>query len=110
MIQKKQLYISYGFLFCVIISPIIALSFLFDQDLFRNEIIEFICGGIFVITYLLFPIFFIYQIILKVKKRSKRKIFIISIITFLLFILSIVFYYYLYHIVDEAITRRYQSM
>ena len=120
MRRNYSLYFSIWCLLCVILAPIIVVTNLFYSS-FYNSLVEIICGGIFVTAYVLFPLFFIYQIITHIRinfmyqntmrKRIKKRTteFTISIITFVVLLVSILFYIGLYWLVDRAVTNAYRS-
>ena len=121
MKRNYSLYFSIWCLLCVILAPIIVVTNLFYPRFYNITLVEIICGGIFVMAYVLFPLFFIYQIITHIRinfmyqntmrKRIKKRTteFTISIITFVVLLVSILFYIGLYWLVDRAITNAYSS-
>ena len=121
MRRNYSLYFSIWCLLCVILAPIIVVTNLFYSSFYNSTLVEIICGGIFVTAYVLFLLFFIYQIIKYIRinfmyqntmrKRIKKRTteFTISIITFVVLLVSILFYIGLYWLVDRAVTNAYRS-
>ncbi len=121
MRRNYSLYFSIWCLLCVILAPIIVVTNLFYPRFYNSTLVEIICGGIFVTAYVLFPLFFIYQIITHIRinfmyqntmrKRIKNRTteFTISIIAFVALLVSILFYIGLYWLVDRAITNTYRN-
>ena len=121
MRRNYSLYFSIWCLLCVILAPIIVVTNLFYSSFYNSTLVEIICGGIFVTVYVLFPLFFIYQIITHIRinfmyqntmrKRIKKRTteFTISIIAFVALLVSILFYIGLYWLVDRAVTNAYRS-
>ena len=121
MRRNYSLYFSIWCLLCVILAPIIVVTNLFYSSFYNSTLVEIICGGIFVTAYALFPLFFIYQIIMHIRinfmyqktmwKRIKKRTteFTISIIAFVALLVSILFYIGLYWLVDRAITNTYRN-
>ena len=122
MRRNYSLYFSIWCLLCVILAPIIVVvTNLFYSSFYNSTLVEIICGGIFITTYVLFPLFFIYQIITHIRinfmyqntmrKRIKKRTteFTISIIAFVALLVSILFYIGLYWLVDRAITNTYRN-
>jgi len=121
MRRNYSLYFSIWCLLCVILAPIIVVTNLFYSSFYNSTLVEIICGGIFVTAYVLFLLFFIYQIIKYIRinfmyqntmrKRIKKRTteFTISIITFVVLLVSILFYIGLYWLVDRAITNTYRN-
>ena len=121
MRRNYSLYFSIWCLLCVILAPIIVVTNLFYSSFYNSTLVEIICGGIFVMAYVLFPLFFIYQIITHIRinfmyqntmrKRIKKRTteFTISIIAFVALLVSILFYIGLYWLVDRAVTNAYRS-
>ena len=121
MRRNYSLYFSIWCLLCVILAPIIVVANLFYSSFYNSTLVEIICGGIFVTAYVLFSLFFIYQIITHIRinfmyqntmqKRIKKRTteFTISIITFVVLLVSILFYIGLYWLVDRAITNTYRN-
>ena len=121
MRRNYSLYFSIWCLLCVILASIIVVTNLFYSSFYNSTLVEIICGGIFVTAYVLFPLFFIYQIIMHIRinfmyqntmrKRIKKRTteFTISIITFVVLLVSILFYIGLYWLVDRAVTNAYRS-
>ena len=121
MRRNYSLYFSIWCLLCVILAPIIVVTNLFYSSFYNSTLVEIICGGIFFTAYVLFPLFFIYQIIThirinfmyqntmrrRIKKRTTE--FTISIITFVVLLVSILFYIGLYWLVDRAVTNTYRN-
>lgn len=75
--------------------------FNFRDDPMRS-IFEFFGSCTIISAYILFPLFFIYQIVLKLKKKLSNASFIMSLITFLIMILSITFYIILFRGLEEG--------
>ena len=67
MRRNYSLYFSIWCLLCVILAPIIVVTDLFYPRFYNTTLVEIICGGIFVTAYVLFPLFFIYQIITHIR-------------------------------------------
>ena len=121
MRRNYSLYFSIWCLLCVILAPIIVVANLFYSSFYNSTLVEIICGGIFVTAYVLFSLFFIYQIITHIRinfmyqntmrKRIKKRTteFTISIIAFVALLVSILFYIGLYWLVDRAITNTYRN-
>jgi len=121
MRRNYSLYFSIWCLLCVILAPIIVVTNLFYPRFYNSTLVEIICGGIFVTAYVLFPLFFICQIITHIRinfmyqntmrKRIKKRTteFTISIIAFVALLVSILFYIGLYWLVDRAVTNAYRS-
>ena len=121
MRRNYSLYFSIWCLLCVILAPIIVVTNFFYSSFYNSTLVEIICGGIFVTAYVLFPWFFIYQIITHIRinfmyqntmrKRIKKRTteFTISIIAFVALLVSILFYIGLYWLVDRAVTNAYRS-
>ena len=121
MRRNYSLYFSIWCLLCVILAPIIVVTNLFYPRFYNSTLVEIICGGIFVTAYVLFLLFFIYQIITHIRinfmyqntmrKRIKKRTteFTISIIAFVALLASILFYIGLYWLVDRAITNTYRN-
>ena len=121
MRRNYSLYFSIWCLLCVILAPIIVVTNLFYPRFYNSTLVEIICGGIFVTAYVLFSLFFIYQIITHIRinfmyqntmrKRIKKRTteFTISIIAFVALLVSILFYIGLYWLVDRAITNTYRN-
>ena len=121
MRRNYSLYFNIWCLLCVILAPIIVVTNLFYSSFYNSTLVEIICGGIFITAYVLFPLFFIYQIITHIRinfmyqntmrKRIKKTTteFTISIITFVVLLVSILFYIGLYWLVDRAVTNAYRS-
>ena len=107
--RKYQLYFSIWCLLSVVFAPIIIGTYLFYQDFYNINTIEFICGIIFITAYVLFPLFFIYQIFIRVKNNEKTLDFTISIISIAVILISILFYIGLYWLVDRAISNTYRN-
>ena len=109
MKRKFRLYFSIWCLLSVVFAPIIIGTYLFYQDFYNINTIEFICGIIFITAYVLFPLFFIYQIFIRVKNKEKTLDFTISIISIAVILISILFYIGLYWLVDRAISNTYRN-
>ena len=121
MRRNYSLYFSIWCLLCVILAPIIVVTNLFYSSFYNSTLVEIIFGGIFVTAYVLFPLFFIYQIITHIRinfmyqntmrKRIKKRTteFTISLIAFVALLVSILFYIGLYWLVDRAITNTYRN-
>lgn len=109
MKRKFRLYFSIWCLLSVVFAPIIIGTYLFYQDFYNINTIEFICGIIFITAYVLFPLFFIYQIFVRVKNKEKTLDFTISIISIAVILISILFYIGLYWLVDRAISNTYRN-
>ena len=121
MRRNYSLYFSIWCLLSVILAPIIVVTNLFYSSFYNSTLVEIICGGIFITAYVLFSLFFIYQIIKYIRinfmyqntmrKRIKKRTteFTISIITFVALLVSILFYIGLYWLVDRAITNTYRN-
>ena len=121
MRRNYSLYFSIWCLLCVILAPIIVVTNFFYSSFYNSTLVEIICGWIFVTAYVLFPWFFIYQIITHIRinfmyqntmrKRIKKRTteFTISIIAFVALLVSILFYIGLYWLVDRAVTNAYRS-
>ncbi|MDO4879835.1 MAG: hypothetical protein Q3983_01005 [Capnocytophaga sp.] len=84
-------------------------TFLFYQKFYNIGIVEFICGTIFVSAYLLYPLFFVYQIIKLIRDKERERDFTISIIALVLLFLSVLFYIGLYQMIDRAVTNAYRN-
>lgn len=82
--------------------------FSFRDDPMRS-IFEFFGSCTIISAYVLFPVFFIYQIVLKFKKKLSNVGFIMSLIAFLMMVLSIVFYITLYRGLDEGVTKAHKE-
>lgn len=106
--SKYHLYLNICFLVCVVISPPLLWETMFhnlfhiDKSFFFRDEVEIITSCIFTSAYILFPLFFIYQIVLKFKKKLSNVSFIMSLITFLIMILSITFYIILFRGLEEG--------
>ena len=121
MRRNYSLYFSIWCLLSVILAPIIVVTNLFYSSFYNSTLVEIICGGIFITAYVLFSLFFIYQIIKYIRinfmyqntmrKRIKKRTteFTISIIAFVVLLVSILFYIGLYWLVDRAITNTYRN-
>ena len=119
MRRNYSLYFSIWCLLCVILAPIIIVTNLFYPRFYNTTLVEIICGGIFVTAYVLFPLFFIYQMITHIRinfmyqntmrKRIKKRTTEFTIIAFVALLVSILFYIGLYWLVDRAVTNAYRS-
>lgn len=112
--RKYHLALNIWFLFCVIVSPVLFWETLFgsifgSRAFFNNDASNIISFVIFTSAYLLFPVFFVYQMILMLKKQLKKVCFWLSVAGFLIFLLNILFYIWFYHLLDEMSERKYIS-
>ena len=107
--RKYQLYFSIWCLLSAVLAPIIVGTYFFYQNFYSIRGIEVICGTIFITAYVLFPLFFIYQIIIRVKNKEKTRDFTISMISIAVILISILFYIGLYWLVDRAIGNTYRN-
>lgn len=104
MKRKFLLYFSIWCLLSAIIMPIVIGTYLFFPNFYNINAVEILCATIFVSAYVLFPLFFSYQIIMRIKNKEKTKDFSISLATLVVILISILFYFGLYYLVERAIT------
>ena len=121
IMMKRLLYLSIAFLSVVILALIIVAMRSLYPNYCLSALVIILSKVVFMGAYLLFPLFFIYQIIKHIRinfmyqntmrKRIKKRTteFTISIITFVVLLVSILFYIGLYWLVDRAVTNAYRS-
>lgn len=112
--RKYHFVLNIWFLFCLIVSPVLFWEIIFgsifdSRRFFNNDASNIIPFVIFTSAYLIFPVFFVYQMILMLKKQLKKVCFWLSVAGFLIFLLNILFYIWFYHLLDEMSERKYTS-
>ena len=106
--KRLGLFLSFWCLICVLINPFIFWEMLFknlfhiNRDFIFNPIVRTVGFCVFFTAFIVYPIFYIYQIVLKMKKRAIPLILKISTITFVFWLMNIVFYAFIYYALSNT--------
>ena len=104
--KKSNKYLSILFLSCTIIAPFLLWInyFAYPNSIEATTIGEFISWTIYSV-FLLFPFFFIYQMVLKLTKKLEKEHFKLTIYTLVVWIIAFSFYAWLFYIINSHITK-----
>ncbi len=106
--KRLGLFLSFWCLICVLINPFIFWEMLFknlfhiNRDFIFNPIVRTVGFRVFFTAFIVYPIFYIYQMVLKMKKRAIPLILKISTITFVFWLMNIVFYAFIYYALSNT--------
>ncbi|EKY10919.1 hypothetical protein [Capnocytophaga sp. oral taxon 326] len=104
--KKSNKYLSILFLSCTIIAPFLLWInyFAYPNRIEATAIGELISWIIYSV-FLLFPFFFIYQMVLKTTKKLEKEHFELTIYTLVVWIAAVSFYAWLFYIINSHITK-----
>ena len=104
--KKSNKYLSILFLSCTIIAPFLLWInyFAYPNRIEATAIGELISWIIYSV-FLLFPFFFIYQMVLKTTKKLEKEHFELTIYTLVVWIAAVSFYAWLFYIINSYITK-----
>ena len=104
--KKSNKYLSILFLACTIIAPFLLWInyFAYPNRIEATAIGELISWIIYSV-FLLFPFFFIYQMVLKTTKKLEKEYFKLTIYTLVVWIAAVSFYAWLFYIINSYITK-----
>ena len=104
--KKSNKYLSILFLSCTIIAPFLLWInyFAYPNRIEATAIGELISWIIYSV-FLLFPFFFIYQMVLKITKKLEKEHFKLTIYTLVVWIIAFSFYAWLFYIINSYITK-----
>ena len=104
--KKSNKYLSILFLSCTIIATFLLWInyFSYPNIIEATTIGEFISWSIYSV-FLLFPFFFIYQMVLKLTKKLEKEHFKLTIYTLVVWIATVSFYTWLFYIINSYITK-----
>ena len=104
--KKSNKYLSILFLSCTIIAPFLLWInyFAYPNSIEATAIGELISWSIYSV-FLLFPFFFIYQMVLKTTKKLEKEHFKLTIYTLVVWIAAFSFYAWLFYIINSYITK-----
>lgn len=104
--KKSNKYLSILFLSCTIIASFLLWInyFAYPNRIEATAIGELISWIIYSV-FLLFPFFFIYQMVLKTTKKIEKEHFKLTIYTLVVWIAAVSFYAWLFYIINSYITK-----
>ena len=106
--KRLGLFLSFWCLICVLINPFIFWEMLFknlfhiNREFIFNPIVRIVGFCVFFTAFIVYPILYIYQMVLKMKKRAIPLILKISTITFVFWLMNIVFYAFIYYALSNT--------
>ncbi|MBM0656337.1 hypothetical protein JMN12_07170 [Capnocytophaga genosp. AHN8471] len=104
--KKSNKYLSILFLSCTIIAPFLLwINYFAYPNRIESTSIGELISWIIYSVFLLFPFFFIYQMVLKTTKKLEKEHFELTIYTLVVWIAAFSFYDWLFYIINSYITK-----